>query len=74
MDSRHEECDLNAVDEDFRKTVEFLVDLFMHDAVADSILNEYHGSVPYLAAEMREKHFRRSIGAQKSIKFFSKTN
>lgn len=58
MDHGDAEFDLSAVDEDFLKTVQFLVDLFMHDVRMGKILNEYHGSIPDLPAEMREMYLR----------------
>jgi hypothetical protein len=58
MDHGDAEFDLSAVDEDFLKTIQFMVDLFMHDARMGKILNEYHGSIPDLAAEMREMYLR----------------
>ena len=58
MDHGDTEFDLSAVDEDFLKTIQFMVDLFMHDARMGKILNEYHGSIPDLPAEMREMYLR----------------
>ena len=58
MDHGDAEFDLSAVDEDFLKTVQFLADLFMHDARMGKILNQYHGSIPDLAAEVREMYLR----------------
>ena len=58
MAERNADCDLDAVDEDFRNTVEFLVDILSHDAVMNGILHEFQDSIPDLAAETRERLLR----------------
>ena len=58
MVERNADCGLDAVDEDFRSTVGFLVDLLSRDAVMDGILHEFHDSVPDLAAEIMERLLR----------------
>ena len=49
---------LDAVDEDFRNTVGFLVDILSHDARMDGILHEFQDSIPDLAAEIMERLLR----------------
>ena len=58
MAERSADCDLDAVDVDFRNTVEFLVDILSRDAVMDGILHEFQDSIPDLAAETRERLLR----------------
>ena len=55
MAERNADCGLDAVDEDFRNTVEFLIDLLSRDAVMDGILHEFQESIPDLTAETRER-------------------
>ena len=58
MAERNADFDLDAVDVDFRNTVEFLVDILSRDAVMDGILHEFQDSVPDLAAETRDRLLR----------------
>ena len=58
MAERNADWDLDAVDEDFRNTVGFLIDLLSRDAVMDGILHEFQDSIPDLAAETRERLLR----------------
>ena len=58
MAERNADCGLDAVDEDFRNTVEFLVDLLSRDAVMNGILHEFQESIPDLAAETMERLLR----------------
>ena len=58
MAERNADFDLDAVDEDFRNTVEFLVDILSHDAMMNGILHEFQDSIPDLAAEIMERLLR----------------
>ena len=58
MAERNAYCELDAVDGDFRNTVEFLVDILSHDARMDGILHEFQDSIPDLAAEIMERLLR----------------
>ena len=58
MAERNADCHLDAVDEEFRNTVDFLTDLLSRDAVMDGILHEFQDSIPDLAAETRERLLR----------------
>lgn len=58
MAERNADWDLDAVDEDFRNTVGFLVDILSHDAVMDGILHEFQDSIPDLAAKIMERLLR----------------
>ena len=58
MAERNADCELDAVDENFRNTVEFLVDILSHDARMDGILHEFQDSIPDLAAEIMERLLR----------------
>ena len=58
MAERNADCELDAVDVDFRNTVEFLVDILSHDAVMNGILHEFQESIPDLAAETMERLLR----------------
>ena len=58
MAERNADFDLDAVDVDFRNTVEFLVDILSRDAVMDGILHEFQDSIPDLAAEIMERLLR----------------
>ena len=58
MAERNADCHLDAVDEDFRNTVGFLIDLISRDAVMDGILHEFQDSIPGLAAEIMERLLR----------------
>ena len=58
MAERNADCGLNAVDGDFRNTVDFLTDFLSRDAVMDGILHEFQDSIPDLAAETRERLLR----------------
>ena len=58
MAERNADCDLDAVDENFRNTVDFLTDLLSHDAMMNGILHEFQDSIPDLAAEIMERLLR----------------
>ena len=58
MAERNADFDLDAVDVDFRNTVEFLVDILFSDPVMDGILHEFQDIIPDLAAETRERLLR----------------
>ena len=58
MAERNADCDLDAVDGDFRNTVGFLVDILSRDAIMNGILHEFHDSIPDLAAEIMERLLR----------------
>ena len=58
MAERNADWDLDAVDGDFRNTVEFLVDILSRDAMINGILHEFQDSIPDLAAETRERLLR----------------
>lgn len=58
MAERNADCHLDAVDGDFRSTVEFLVDLLSRDAMMNGILHEFQDSIPDLAAEIMERLLR----------------
>lgn len=58
MAERNADCDLDAVDGDFRNTVGFLIDLLSHDARMNGILHEFQDSIPDLAAEIMERLLR----------------
>ena len=58
MAERNADCDLDAVDGDFRNTVGFLVDILSRDAVMNGILHEFQDSIPDLAAEIMERLLR----------------
>ena len=58
MAERNADCGLDAVDEDFRNTVGFLVDILSRDAMMNGILHEFQDSIPDLAAEIMERLLR----------------
>ena len=58
MAERNADCDLDAVDEEFRNTVEFLIDILSSDAMMNGILHEFQDSIPDLAAEIMERLLR----------------
>ena len=58
MAERNADFDLDAVDEEFRNTVEFLIDILSSDAMMNGILHEFQDSIPDLAAEIMERLLR----------------
>ena len=58
MAERNGDWDLDAVDVDFRNTVEFLVDILSSDAVMKGMLHEFQDSIPDLAAEIMGRLLR----------------